>query len=396
MVRLNRRNVFLGGIGFLILLALMYGFRSPPVLVDNAIVTRGHFRVMVEEEGRTRLPDRYQVSAPITGYLNRVLLEPGDAVQQGSPLFTINPTPTTPLDARSRAQAEAALASTEAALEAALTQVESEQARAELADTELTRVKRLVAAGHMPVDNLDRAQAEARRADAALRSSRFAAEVARHERDNARATLAIDGGEQSRRPFAVAAPVGGLVLARQRQSEGMVQAGDPILMLGDLASLEVEVDVLSPDAVRLTPGMRVELERWGGEASLPGRVRRIDPAGFTRYSALGVEEQRVWVIVDIDAEREHWATLGDGYRVEASFILWEGDDVLQIPASAIFREGNMWALYVIEDGRAQRREIIPGRRSGLMMEIVDGLAEGETAILYPGQDIAAGTRVRLR
>lgn len=396
MVPLSKRNLSLGAIGFLILLGLLYGFRDPPILVDSAIASRGSFRITVEEEGRTRLPDRYQVSAPITGYLNRVLLEPGDAIQQGTPLFTINPTPTTPLDARSRAQAEAVLARADAAVEAASTQVESEQARAELAETELARVKRLVAAGHMPVDNLDRAQAEARQANAALRSSRFAVEVARHERDNARATLAVDGGEQSRRPYTVTAPVDGLVLARQRQSEGMVQAGEPILLLGDLASLEVEVDVLSPDAVRLRPGMRVELERWGGEADLPGRVRRIDPAGFTRYSALGVEEQRVWVIVDIDAERDLWATLGDGYRVEARFILWEGEEVLQIPVSAVFHQDNQWALYVVEDNRARRRNVTPGRRSGLMMEIVDGLVGGETVILYPGQDIADGTRVRLR
>ncbi len=142
--------------------------------------------------------------------------------------------------------------------------------------------------------------------------------------------------------------------------------------------------------------MRVELERWGGEADLPGRVRRIDPAGFTRYSALGVEEQRVWVIVDIDAERDLWATLGDGYRVEARFILWEGEEVLQIPVSAVFHQDNQWALYVVEDNRARRRNVTPGRRSGLMMEIVDGLVGGETVILYPGQDIADGTRVRLR
>jgi len=156
------------------------------------------------------------------------------------------------------------------------------------------------------------------------------------------------------------------------------------------------VDLLSPDAVRLRPGMRVELERWGGEEQLTGRVRRIEPAGFTHISALGVEEQRVWVIVDFEAEREQWSQLGDGYRVEARFILWEGDEVLQVPASALFREGDDWSVYVLEGSRANRRSVEPGRRSGLMAEITRGLEAGEVVILHPGQDIETGARVRAR
>ncbi len=394
MKRPGIRALLFTGLGLLLLLLLALGFRAPAILVDSAGAGRDAFKVFIEEEGRTRLPDRYQVSAPVAGYLNRVLREPGDAVTQGDVLFTINPLPAAPLDARSRAQAEAALARAEAVLQSAISQVESSSARAELAETEWQRISRLVEQGHISAEALDRAQAELRQASASLRSSRFGVDVARHERDNAQAILAVEGGQQDTLPVTVRAPVSGVVLSRQRQSAGVVQAGEPILMVGDLASLEVEVDVLSPDAVRLRPGMRVELERWGGDSLLPGRVRRVEPAGFTRYSALGVEEQRVWVIVDFDAGREQWQLLGDAFRVEARFILWEADNILQVPASALFRDSDGWALYVIANGRAIRRAVTPGQRSGLMAEILDGLDEGEQVILHPGQDMADGSRVR--
>lgn len=389
-------------LALLVVLALVAGFRAPPALVDSALVARAPLLVSVEEEGRTRLADRYQVSAPVAGYLGRIALEPGDAVAQGQPLFSINPTPAISLDARSRAQAEATLARAQSALAAARTQVEAEQARLELADKELARIQRLVESGHLPVDNLDRARAEARRAKASLNSARFAVDVAHHELENAQATVAVGGGTQRDAPFAVNSPIDGVVLSRQRQSEGTVQAGEAVLTLGDLNNLEVEVDLLSPDAVRVQPGMRVELARWGGAGMLPGRVRRVDPAGFTRFSALGVEEQRVWVIVDIDAPREQWQSLGDAYRVEARFIVWEGDNILQIPASALFRNdekvhtGNEWACYVIEQGHAKRRAVSIGRRSGLQVEVTKGLDEGERVLLYPGQDIVDGSRVKLR
>lgn len=396
MIKPDKRTLWLMALGGLVLVAIAWGFRAPPVLVDSALAARGHFQQIVEEEGRTRLPDRYQVSAPVAGYLSRVRLEPGDEVEQGTTLFSVNPAPAIPLDARSQAQAQATLERSQAALEAARTRVDAEEARVELSDAELARVQALVADNHLPREHLDRARSQARQASATLRSAQFEVDVARHERDAARASIAVVGGEQISGPVQVPAPLNALVLTRERQSEGMVQAGEAILTLGDLAGLEVEVDVLSPDAVRLRPGMRVDIERWGGEETLPGRVRRVDPAGFTRFSALGVEEQRVWVIVDFDAERDRWQHLGDGYRVEARFVLWEADDVLQVPASALFREGERWATFVIQGGRAQRREVDPGRRSGLMTEILSGLEEGERVVLHPGQDIEEGSRVKVR
>lgn len=402
----NNQKLFYGLLATALILALVAGFRTPPALVDSELVARSRLEVSVEDEGRTRLADRYQVSAPLAGYLGRIGLEPGDTVAQGQALFSINPTPVNSLDARSRVQAEATLARAQAALAAAQTQVEAEHARLELADKELARIQRLVEGGHLPVDNLDRARAEARRAHASVNSARFAVDVAGHELENAQATLAVGGGAQRNAPFSVNSPIKGVVLSRQRQSEGTVQAGEAVLTLGDLDNLEVEVDLLSSDAVRVQPGMRVELARWGGIDALPGRVRRVDPAGFTRFSALGVEEQRVWVIVDIDAPRAQWQFLGDAYRVEARFILWEGDNILQIPTSALFRNDKNvrtigdarhdWACYVIEQGRAKRRAVSIGRRSGLQVEVTAGLAEGERVLLYPGQNIVEGTRVKLR
>ncbi len=381
-------------LGLVILLALIQGFRPPPALVDSAEVVRGEFRLTVEDEGRTRVADRYELYAPLAGQLSRVLLEPGDLVEAGEPLFFIHPLPSAPLDPRSQAQAEAVLAAAEVAQQLARSQSEAEQARLELAEAELQRAQPLFERGHLSADQFERIVAEARRARASHRSARFAMDIARYERENARAALQQEG--EGGAPLTVRAPVSGQVLRRMRQSEGAIHAGEPILSIGRLDSLQVEVDVLSADAVRLRSGMAVELERWGGEEILPGRVRRVEPTGFTRVSALGVEEQRVWVSVDFSGEREQWAALGDAYRIEARFILWQGDAVLQAPASALFRDGTGWAAYVIEDGQARLRRVEAGRRSGLSREILAGLHEGERLILHPSGDIRDGSRVRLR
>lgn len=366
------------------------------VAVDVAVVEAAPFRVSVEEEGRTRLADRYLVSAPVAGQLNRVLLEPGAAVDKGQVLFTLHPLASDALDARRQAQAEASLARSESALKVALAQVEAEQATLELAEAELARVRELAGRQFVAQSAVDRAEAEARSASARLRSAHFAVDVARHESDNARAALEIAGGTRGTAALDVRSPLEGAVLSRLRQSEGPVAAGEAVLILGNLDALEVEVDVLSQDAVRLQPGMPVELDRWGGDTLLHGRVLRIEPAGFTRISALGVEEQRVWVIVAFESPPEARAGLGDGYRVEARFILRDSAEVLQVPASAVFRDGEGWASFVVRDGRAVKQAVVPGERSGLMLEILDGLAEGDEVLRNPGQDVVENSRVRAR
>ncbi len=393
---IRRRSVLLGLLAVLLALLLAWGFREPPPRVDAAEVVRGPFRVTFEEEGRTRVKDRYEVSAPLAGQLSRVRLEPGDRTARGDLLFTIAPSFAAPLDAREHAQAAAAAARAESALQAAGTQRSAAQARSSLADREVERLQPLADSGHVSALALDRALSEARSAAALLRSARFAVDVARHERDMAQAMLAVSGRERAPTTVDVVSPLDATVLARHRESEGAVQPGAPIVTLGDVDSLEAVVDVLSPDAVRLEPGMPVELERWGGEATLAARVRRVEPAGFTKVSALGVEEQRVWVILDFESDRESRRALGDGYRVLARFIVWQGDDVLQAPAGALFREGERQGVFVLDGDRARLRRVEVGRRSGLLAEIVAGLQPGERVILHPGQQIRDGDRVRVR
>ncbi|MGB5589394.1 MAG: HlyD family efflux transporter periplasmic adaptor subunit, partial [Gammaproteobacteria bacterium] len=194
----------------------------------------------------------------------------------------------------------------------------------------------------------------------------------------------------------VSSPVAGRVLDLIRESEGVVSPGQPLVEIGDPAALEIEVDVLSADAVRITSGTEVEFHRWGGDAPLEGVVRVVEPRGFTKISALGVEEQRVLVISDIVSPRETWERLGDGYRVEAEFIIWQEPDVLKVPAGALFRKGDAWAVYVFDDGQAQLREIGVGRRSGLEVQVLTGLESGQAVIVHPSDDVADGVRVRNR
>lgn len=393
---MNRRNLALAVLVAAIAVGLAYGFREPAPWVDASEVRRAPFRVSFEEEGRTRVQDRYELSAPVAGLLARVRLEPGDRVARGERLFAIAPSFAAPLDPREHASAAASLERAEAALQAARTQMQAAQARADLAAHEVRRLSPLAESGHVSAAALERALAESRSATALLRSARFAIDVARHERDLARAVLESRGTDPSIEPIVVDSPLDATVLARLRQSEGPVQAGEAILVLGDPYSLEVIVDVLSPDAVRLRPGMPVELDRWGGEQTLAARVRRVEPSAFTKISALGVEEQRVWVVVDLVGEVERRRALGDGYRVLARFVLWQGDDVLQAPAAALFRHDDGWAAFVVADGRAQLRRVETGRRSGLLVEIRDGLRAGEQVLLHPDRALNDGDRVRRR
>jgi HlyD family secretion protein len=245
----------------------------------------------------------------------------------------------------------------------------------------------------------EQAETDARLAGARLRSLGFAVDVARFELEAARTALlysAAEGTGGLKRRVAISSPVHGRVLKVQHESEGVVAAGEALIEIGDPRALEVEVEVLSDDAVRIGPGTRVLLERWGGAGPLEGRVRAVEPAGFTKVSALGVEEQRVLVISDIVSPPERWERLGDGYRVEARFILWEGEDVLQAPSSALFRHEEGWAVFVMKNGRALRRQVETGRRSGLSAEVLSGLSEGEMVIPHPDRSIEDRTRVKLR
>ena len=387
-------------LGILVLGAIVYGFIPSPVMVDFAPVVRETLRVTVSEEGKTRVKDRFVVSAPVAGYLRRIELHVGDPVTQGMTLAELEPVRSEVLDPRSRAQARARVAAAEASLAAARENARAAVSDADYAKSEYERLSKLCEVQCViSEDELERAGAQARRSQANQRSAEFAVEVARFELEAARTALEHSAAQPAgagAETVQVLSPVHGRVLGLSRESEGVVGAGQALLEIGDPNALEVVVDLLSTDAVRVEPGTRVLFERWGGEDVLEGRVRVVEPTGFTKVSALGVEEQRVWVVVELTSPVEVWQRLGDGYRVEAAFVLWEGKDILQIPASALFRHAGDWAVFVISDDRAERRKVTVGRRNGLRAQILTGLSEGERVILHPDENIEPGTRVQRR
>ncbi len=397
-IQWRRRSIWLA-ILLLIIAALAYGFHPQPRLVDIASASRGPLRVSVEEEGKTRVIDRYDISAPVAGSICRVDLDVGDQVEKDQVLITIKPLESQALDPRSRAEAQSRVAAAESALHAAEQTAKSAEAEMVLAEKELTRLQPLFEKGHVSQGQLDQAAAMVQTTRAASRSALFSVDVARHELEAARTALSYTGvssQDSAEENVQVRSPIDGRLLAIHKECEGVVAAGQPLMVVGDTRSLEIETDVLSADAVKIKPGMRVEFHRWGGEKTLQGRVRTVEPVGFTKISALGVEEQRVLVISDIVSGSTEWQGLGDGYRVEAEFILWQSDDVLQIPASALFRFNDGWALFVMNNGEAVRREVKVGQRNGLSAQILAGLTEGESVITHPDNSIDDGVPVKQR
>ena len=395
----TRRSFGLVAVALAVAAVLVWGFRPRPVAVELAMVTRGPLVVTVDEEGRTRVRNRFEVSAPVPGFVRRLRLEVGDPVARNQVVAELEPLRSTVLDPRARAEAEARVASAEFALQAAEQEAEAAAAEASRAKNEFERRKKLCETGCISREELDTAELLARRTVAERRSAEFAVEVARFELEAARTALSYSAAQPTMSPaerVAVRAPVAGRVLRLARRSEGVVAAGETLIEIGDPAALEVEVDVLSSDAVQISPGTLVRLDRWGGEAGLLGRVRIVEPAGFTKISALGVEEQRVWVITDLTSPPEHWQRLGDGYRVDASFVLWQGEDVLQVPAGALFRHGDGWAVFAVDDDRAVRRAVSLGRRNAHAAQVLEGLAAGQRVVLHPSNRIDDGTRVKGR
>jgi len=394
-----RRWIIVITVTVVVLLAIVYGFMPKPVPVDMVKVSRGPLKVTVEEEGKTRVKDRFVVSAPVAGFMRRIKLDVGDRVQKGETLVELEPLKSNLLDPRSHAAAEAAVSSAEASLKVEEERVRAAAADAEYARRNLERIKKLYEGGYIAKDALEQAETGAKRAEANLFSAEAAVKVARFELDKAHTALRHSAAENTRiqgKIVTIQAPVNGSVLKIYRESEGVVQSGEALIDIGDPEKLEVKVEVLSADAVKIKPGTSVLFERWGGNSVLSGKVRVIEPAGFTKISSLGVEEQRVLVIVDITSSTQNKHSLGDGYRMEASFIIWEGKDVLQVPASALFRKQDGWAVFAVKNRRALKREMKVGHRTGLAAEIRSGLAEGEEVISHPDNSIEEGTRVRPR
>lgn len=392
------RNYTIGAIVVLVLALLVYGFwpSATPVTIER--VTRDSLRVTVEEEGRTRLVEPYVVSAPSTGYLQRVPWSVGDSVKQDATLAQLATRPAPVLDARQFASAQAQVEAAQAGVEQAQAEADAASAAASYAREERERIERLHREGTASQQQLDAVRSDARQATARETAAQHAVERARQDLRAARTQVAQfetgDGALRIRAP--VRTPIDGQIVEIHRKSAGIVSAGAPLLEVGNPDALEVVVDVLSSDAVRIEKGMPVELTQWGGRQALQGRVRRVEPVGQTEVSALGVEEQRVDVVVRFAAPPEERPGLGTGYRVVARFILWEQGDVLQVPQSALFRHDDGWAVFAVEDGHAQRRSVTLGHRSGLQAQVTSGLSAGDRVVTHPGTDLSDGDRVEER
>jgi HlyD family secretion protein len=396
----SQRKIITWAGAAVLLLLLVWGFMPKPVGVDVREVVSETLSVTVTEEGKTRVIDRYIVSAPIAGYARRVELEVGDGVSNGQVIVHLDPMRSGTLDPRSQAEAEAAVNTAVAALNAATESVEATRAEADLAQNEYERIRRVANQGLLSQGALDAARADWRSSQARLRSAEFNVEVARGGLESARAAVefsaAEPGGSGEHVSVAVSSPVQGRVLKVIHESEGVVIQGQPLVEVGDPGALEIEVEMLSVDAVRVHEGMSVRFLRWGGDQALEGVVKRVEPTGFTKISALGVEEQRVLVICDISSDYEQWRELGDGYRVEAEFILWEEDDTLQVPASALFRNGEQWAVFQIVNGTVQITMVELGARSGLAAQVISGLSAGDEVVIYPSDNVVDGVKVEAR
>ena len=338
------------------------------------------------------------VAAPLAGRLTRGALKAGDRVASNDIIATIMPPPAPLLDPRSRREAEERLGTAEAALARSKASVERAQAQAAQARTDLDRARTLVAQGAATVQALERAELAQRVADRDLRAAEFQDHAASHEVDQAKALLARyqDGADTPIERWNITAPVSGVVLRVVQESETVVQSGAPLLEIGDPRDLEIVTDVLSVDAVEIRPGADVVIEHWGGPGTLSGRVRRIEPAAFTKISTLGVEEQRVNVLIDVLSPREQWAGLGDAYQVDTRITVFTQDDIEIVPAGALFRRGDSWSVYVVDDGRAQLRAVDLVRRSGRFAAVGKGVLPGDRVIVYPSDQIGPGVRVSLK
>jgi len=397
-VNIRRRIAVVAVIG-LVIVAVAYGFMPKPVPVDVKKAERGPLRVTIDEEGKTRVKDRFVVSSPVSGYMRRVELEVGDRVSKGQTLVSLEPARSGVLDPRSRAEAEATVSAARAALKTAEENSRAAAADAEYAGQKLERNRTLVEKGYVARDLFDQSVSEAKRTESNRLSAKAAVQTAKAQLEKALATLRYydaEGSGYNGKVIEVHTPVTGSVLKIHHESEGAVNAGDPLIDIGDPSQLEVKVEVLSADAVNIRPGTRVLFERWGGDTPLLGKVTIVEPEAFTKVSSLGVEEQRVLIIADITSLPESWQRLGDEYRVEASFIVWEMNNVLQVPESALFRKGAGWAVFVMKDKKARLREVRVGHRNGLAAEIISGISEGETVIVYPDESIKDGVSVRVR
>lgn len=399
-MRITVRGIAIAAGVILIAAAVAWAVMPGAVPVETAPVIKGKFVASVDEDGKTRVRERYIVAAPLAGRLGRIRFKVGDPIKVDDAVATITPSPAPLMDPRTREEVEERLGAAEANVGRAKAVVERARAQSAQANTDFNRTRTLADRGAATAQALEHAELAVRLADRDLRAAEFLDRAAEHELSQMRALLARYSGDtnadQPAESWNVAAPVSGVVLRVAQESETIVQPGTPLLDVGDPRDLEIVVDVLSTDAVEIRPGAEVTIVHWGGPAALSGRVRRVEPAAFTKVSTLGVEEQRVNVLIDIVSPAEQWASLGDAYQVDAQIVVFTLDDAIIIPAGALFRRGDQWKVFVVKDGRAQIRDVQLLRRSGRFAAIASGLKQDDVVIVYPGDRVASGVRVGVR
>jgi HlyD family secretion protein len=383
-------------VGALLVALLVYAFLPKPLDVESAPVTRGTLVTTVDGTGRTRIKDRFVVSAPVAGQIDRIRLHAGDRLELGALITLLTPIDPPLLDARSRVQAHAQLRAARAAEEQASARVRAAEAAVAHADADLSRAQVLDKVGGVVPSAVGDAELAARTGASELDSARFGVGVARSQVEIAAAAVSrVSGKSVDTSNVAVKSPVDGTVLRVLTESAGVIAAGAPLMEIGDPSGLEIVLDVLSADAVGIRAGAETWIEHWGGDARLEARVRLVEPSGFTKVSALGVEEQRVNVLADFAGDPAERAALGDGYRVHARVVVWQKPDAVRVPLSAIFRDGDGWAVFAIHGDRAHKRMIEIGHRGDREAEVLSGLAEGDRVVVHPGDRLTDGARVKL-
>lgn len=379
----------------LLVLLIAWGLWPKPVMVETGVIVRAPLTVRVSEEGKTRIRNRYVVAAPVGGMMQRVVLRPGDEVKANETVITRIVPQTAPLiDPRSRLQAQEAVSMHKANRKRAVESQAALKIAANLAAVERDRAFAVKEKGAVSALDLDRVEAEATAKAAELRAAEFALQVIDHELAQALAVLEQPIGGTADPVVEIKSPVTGKVLTVIQESETMMNPGQPIIEVGDPADIEIEAEILSRDAVTIEAGDEVLIEQWGGADALKGRVRRVEPAAFTKVSALGVEEQRVIVLIDLQSADGKAKALGDRFRVEVRVAVWHGDDVLVSPAGALFREGNQWKTFVMRNGRARLTQVEVGHSDGRFSQIISGLAVGDKVLLHPPDTVTDGSAVK--
>ncbi|WP_404310269.1 efflux RND transporter periplasmic adaptor subunit [Neorhodopirellula lusitana] len=397
-MRFSLKTLLWGTLVIALAIVAVLSLNPKPVLVQAALVKVGPLRETVQEDGKTRIREKYTVSAPVSGRLSRIELNPGDHLTEKTLLAVILPSDPAMLDKRAMAEANAQVQGAEAALLRADSRVEQARINAELSDTKFNRAKKLSANRAASMEEYDIAKAERLLATQEIETAEFDVEIAKFELKMARAALdqfSTEADEAIVQPFEIFSPIAGRVLRVMQESSTVVSVGTPLIELGDPSNLEIEIDVLSTDAVRIQSGAELTIEHWGGSTPLRGNVRVVEPGAFTKVSSLGVEEQRVNIIADFNEPPERIASLGDGYRVEARITVNEIDQTLLVPNSALFRHDRKWHVLEILGGEAILTPVQIGLQNEEQTQIIDGLDAGTRVIEYPSDQLKPGTPVRV-